>query len=131
MGTRTPGSEGGPGKRTDPKGRQRAPARPYWAVLEDAFDLMLVNARHVKQVDRDQQVTLACVRLKARLDLGAEAADRFVEEVDVREDLPDDQGVLGLRAPTRASRNAGIFARNRPRARSASTSGSFVPATSR
>ncbi|MCA1700492.1 MAG: transposase, partial [Actinobacteria bacterium] len=49
-GSRTPGSEGGPGKRTDPKGRQRAPARPYWHILEDDFELMLVNARHVKQV---------------------------------------------------------------------------------
>ncbi len=28
MGTRTSGSESGPGKRTDPKGRQRAPVRP-------------------------------------------------------------------------------------------------------
>jgi transposase len=50
VGTRTPGSEGGPGKRTDPKGRQRAPTRPYWAILEDDFELLLVNARHVKQV---------------------------------------------------------------------------------
>lgn len=24
--------------------------KPVWAVLEDAFELMLVNARHVKQV---------------------------------------------------------------------------------
>jgi hypothetical protein len=24
--------------------------RPVWHVLEDAFELMLVNARHVKQV---------------------------------------------------------------------------------
>ena len=49
-GTRTSGSEGGPGKRADPKGRWRAPVRPYWAVLEDRFELLLVNARHVKQV---------------------------------------------------------------------------------
>ncbi len=40
---------GGSGKRADTKGRWRAPVRPYWAVLEDTFDCMLVNARHVKQ----------------------------------------------------------------------------------
>ncbi|MEA2496617.1 MAG: transposase, partial [Thermoleophilaceae bacterium] len=50
MGTRTPGSEGGPGKRTDPKGRQRAPVRPYWHILEEDFELTLCNARHVKNV---------------------------------------------------------------------------------
>ena len=33
-----------------PKRRHRAPARPYWAILEDEFDCLLVNARHVKQV---------------------------------------------------------------------------------
>ena len=44
------GSEGGPGKRTNPKGRWRAPVRPYWAILEDDFDCLLVNARHVKNV---------------------------------------------------------------------------------
>jgi hypothetical protein len=48
--TRTPGSEGGPGKRADSKGRWRAPARPYWHILEEDFELLLVNARHVKQV---------------------------------------------------------------------------------
>jgi transposase len=33
-----------------PKGCHRAAGRPYWAVLEDRFELMLVNARAVKQV---------------------------------------------------------------------------------
>ena len=46
----TPGSVGGSGKRADPEGRWRAPVRPYWAILEDDFSLMLVNARHVKAV---------------------------------------------------------------------------------
>ena len=30
--------------------RHCAPARPYWAILEDEFECLLVNARHVKQV---------------------------------------------------------------------------------
>ena len=42
---------GGRAEETDrPQGRHRASARPYWAVLEDDFELVLVNARHVKQV---------------------------------------------------------------------------------
>jgi transposase len=32
------------------KGCHRAAGRPYWAVLEDAFECLLVNARHVKAV---------------------------------------------------------------------------------
>ncbi len=36
-----------PGRR---KRRPRAPVRPYWAILEDEFECLLVNARHVKQV---------------------------------------------------------------------------------
>ena len=32
------------------KRRHRAPVRPYWAILEDEFECLLVNARHVKQV---------------------------------------------------------------------------------
>src|SRR3989449_10696576 len=32
------------------KRRHRAPVRPYWAILEDEFECVLVNARHVKQV---------------------------------------------------------------------------------
>jgi hypothetical protein len=32
------------------KARWRALTRPYWAILEDEFDCLLVNARHVKQV---------------------------------------------------------------------------------
>ena len=33
-----------------PKGCHRAAGRPYWAILEDEFECLLVNARHVKQV---------------------------------------------------------------------------------
>src|SRR5215211_2249941 len=32
------------------KRRHRASVRPYWAIVEDEFDCLLVNARHVKQV---------------------------------------------------------------------------------
>jgi transposase len=28
--------------------------KPVWAILEDEFDCLLVNARHVKQVPRSQ-----------------------------------------------------------------------------
>jgi len=41
---------GGSGKRADPKGRWRAPVRPYYYALEDDFELLLVNAQHVKNV---------------------------------------------------------------------------------
>ena len=33
-----------------PKGCHRAAGRPYWHLLEEDFELMLVNARHVKNV---------------------------------------------------------------------------------
>src|SRR5215207_11051557 len=47
--TRTAGSEARAGETGCPKGRHRAPARPYWYVLEErGFQLLLVNARHVK-----------------------------------------------------------------------------------
>ncbi len=49
--TRTSGSEARAGETGRSKERHCAPARPYyWQVLEDAFELILVNARHVKQV---------------------------------------------------------------------------------
>ena len=48
--------------------------------------------------DRHQQLTLAGERGDPLLDLVREPVDRLVEEVDVREDLPDDQRVLGLEA---------------------------------
>ena len=49
MATRTAGSEARAGETGCPKGRHRAPARPYWYVLEErGFALLLVNARHVK-----------------------------------------------------------------------------------
>src|SRR5215211_3548806 len=45
----TPGSEVRAGETDRPRGRHRAPARPYWSVLEErGFALLLVNARHVK-----------------------------------------------------------------------------------
>jgi len=44
--------------------------------------------------DRHQQVTVRRERAELLLDLGREPVDRLVEEVDVREDLPDDQRVL-------------------------------------
>ena len=44
--------------------------------------------------DRHQQLTLAGERADPRLDLVREAVDRFVEEVNVREDLGDDHRVL-------------------------------------
>src|SRR5215216_5606279 len=45
----TPGSEVRAGETDRPRGRHRAPARPYWYVLEErGFALMLVNAWHVK-----------------------------------------------------------------------------------
>jgi transposase len=44
------GFGGRAGKTHRPEGRQRAPARPYWHVLEDDFELLLVNAQHVKNV---------------------------------------------------------------------------------
>lgn len=48
--TRTSGSEARAEETGRRKRRYRASARPYWAVLEDEFPLLLVNARHVKQV---------------------------------------------------------------------------------
>jgi transposase len=47
--TRMAGSEVRAGETGCPRGRHRAPARPYWYVLEErGFALLLVNARHVK-----------------------------------------------------------------------------------
>ena len=49
MATRTAGSEARAGETDRLRGRHRAPARPYWYVLEErGFALLLVNARHVK-----------------------------------------------------------------------------------
>src|SRR5215218_7012185 len=45
----TPGSEVRAGETDRLRGRHRAPARPYWQVLEErGFQLLLVNARQVK-----------------------------------------------------------------------------------
>src|SRR5215218_896287 len=47
--TRMAGSEARAGETGCPKGRHRAPARPYWQVLEErGFQLVLVNARQGK-----------------------------------------------------------------------------------
>src|SRR6266498_786166 len=49
LATGTPGSEVRAGETDRPKGQHRAPARPYWYVLEQrGFALLLVNAHHVK-----------------------------------------------------------------------------------
>jgi len=45
-----PDSVGGSGKRAVPKGRWRAPVRPYLNALESRFTVWLCNARHVKKV---------------------------------------------------------------------------------
>ena len=68
--------------------------------------------------DGPQQVTLAGERGDPFLDLCGEAVDGFVEEVNVGEDLPDDEGVFCVEAPASASRSARIFLRSCPRARS-------------
>src|SRR5829696_3862887 len=49
--TRTAGSEVRAGQTGCPKGRHRAPARPYFYLLEaEGFTCWLLNARHVKNV---------------------------------------------------------------------------------
>ena len=48
--------------------------------------------------DRHQQLTLPGERGDPLLDLARQPVDRLVEEVDVREDLRDDQRVLGVKA---------------------------------
>ena len=81
--------------------------------------------------DRHQQVTLAGERGDPLLDLGRQPVDRLVEEVDVREDLADDQRVLGVEAALeRLAQRGDLLAQLALRARSASTSGLVVPDTS-
>ena len=49
MATRMAGSEVRAGETGRPRGQHRAPARPYWYVLQErGLALLLVNARHVK-----------------------------------------------------------------------------------
>jgi hypothetical protein len=48
--TRTPGSEVRAGETDRPRGRHRAPARPYFYLLEESCECWLVNAREVKHV---------------------------------------------------------------------------------
>jgi hypothetical protein len=79
--------------------------------------------------DRAQQLNRRCERAELLFDRGRELVDCLVEVVDVR-DPPDDHDVLGVETALQRSRSAGIFLRNRPRARSASTTGSVVPDTS-
>ena len=58
--------------------------QPVWHLLEDAFELMLVNARHVKQVpDRKTDVSDAAwlCQLAEGFILGA--SDHFGEAVEV------------------------------------------------
>src|SRR5829696_10298802 len=46
----TPGSEVRAGETDRLRGRHRAPARPYWYLLEDDFQCWLLNARHLRNV---------------------------------------------------------------------------------
>src|SRR5919109_5554584 len=48
--TRTSGSEARAGKQTGRKDRHRAPARPYFWVLERRFECWLLNAQHLHNV---------------------------------------------------------------------------------
>jgi hypothetical protein len=49
--TRMAGSEVRAGETDRSKGRHRAPARPYWQLLEaQGFEVWLVNARDVKHL---------------------------------------------------------------------------------
>src|SRR5215207_9542548 len=48
--TRTAGSEARAGETGCPKGRHRAPARPYWQLLEDQLECWLLNAAHLHNV---------------------------------------------------------------------------------
>src|SRR6266536_1376257 len=52
LATGTPGSEVRAGETDRPKGQHRAPARPYFHALceAEAVEVLLVNARHVKNV---------------------------------------------------------------------------------
>src|SRR5215211_456638 len=68
----TPGSEVRAGETDRPRGRHRAPARPYYWLLEaEGFDCWLVNAREVKNVpgrpktDKADAVWLAKVAERA------------------------------------------------------------------
>src|SRR5919199_5939538 len=46
--TRMAGSEARAGGTDRPRGRHRAPARPYYYLLEDDFEVWLLNAQHLK-----------------------------------------------------------------------------------
>jgi transposase len=46
----TPGSEVRAGETDRPRGWHRAPARPYYYLLEDNFEVWLLNAQHLKNV---------------------------------------------------------------------------------
>jgi hypothetical protein len=46
----TPGSEVRAGETDRPRGWHRAPARPYYYLLEDDFEVWLLNAQHLKNV---------------------------------------------------------------------------------
>jgi transposase len=44
------GSEARAGETDRPRGRHRAPARPYYYLLEDDVECWLLNAQHLKNV---------------------------------------------------------------------------------
>jgi hypothetical protein len=79
--------------------------------------------------DRAQQLNRRCERAELLFDRGRELVDCLVEVVDVR-DPPDDHDVLGVETALQRFPQRGDLLRNRPRARSASTTGSVVPDTS-
>lgn len=90
----------GPGRRTDRKRWHRAPARPYWRVLEEPldeeqpgsppFELLLCNARHVKHVPGRKTDVADAAWLCQLLECGL-LRSSFVPPADIR----------GLRSVTR------------------------------
>ena len=69
--------------------------KPVWAVLEDRFDCLLVNARHVKQVPgrktdvKDAQWLASCLGGAAAGESGAAEADPDAPRPDALPQEPD------------------------------------------
>ena len=97
---------------------------PISAISTSAVRCLTPGMRH-------QQVTLARRKGRSAPRSRRESVDRLVEEVDVREDLPDDQRVLGVEAPLeRLAQRGDLLAQlARARARRARP-GRSCPATS-
>jgi hypothetical protein len=77
--------------------------------------------------DRAQKLNRWGERGELRLDRLGEPLDLLVEEVEVGEDRPDQQGVQRVEAALERLFERRIFLRSLPRASSASSSGSVVP----